>query len=203
MPALRVVFDPHLKAEYETLFKTAVVSEQGKHYAGPVVKRILAGKSRYEAVAKVIGCPWWFVGAIHHMEASNDFNKHIHNGDPLSKKTTHVPAGRPAGNPPWTWEESAIDAFSVCMHFDKWHDWSIAGALWQFERMNGLGYRQYHPSVKSPYLWSLSSCYTKGKYSSDGHFDPNLVSQQLGVAVVLKELFASGIATDPSKSNSK
>lgn len=189
MTALRVVFDPNLKKEYEVLFSTAKLSERGLHYSDPILKKIMAGKPRYEAVAKIVGCPWWLVGVIHHMEASNDFSKHLHNGDPLAKQTVHVPAGRPPGKPPWTWEASAIDALNECRHFNKWHDWSLSGCLWQIELFNGLGYRQYHPMVKSPYLWSMTNIYKKGKYTSDGHFDPEAVSTQLGVAAIMKRGF--------------
>ena len=41
---------------------------------------------------------------------SLDFNRHLHNGDPLSSRTTHIPQNRPVkGKPPFTWEESTID----------------------------------------------------------------------------------------------
>ena len=29
---------------------------------------------------------------------------------------------------------------------------------------NGWGYRLYHPNVKTPYLWSYTDKYSKGKY---------------------------------------
>ena len=39
------------------------------------------------------------------------FDQHLHNGDPLSGRTTHVPPGRPRpASPPFTWEQSAHDA---------------------------------------------------------------------------------------------
>ena len=58
--------------------------------------------------------PWYVVGLIHTMESSGNFAAHLHNGDPLSARTTHVPAGRPkAGAPPFTWEESATDALTM------------------------------------------------------------------------------------------
>jgi hypothetical protein len=67
----------------------------------------------------------------------------------------------------------------------RWHDWSVAGVMFKLEQYNGWGYRQFHPGVLSPYLWSFSQHYQKGKYVADGHFDPAAVSQQCGAAVLL------------------
>ena len=52
--------------------------------------------------------PWFFLGVIHAMESRFNFERHLHNGDPLSARTVRVPKGFPkAGNPPFTWEVSA------------------------------------------------------------------------------------------------
>ncbi len=97
------------------------------------------------------------------MEASQNFTRHLHNGDPLTARTRQVPAGRPrTGNPPFTWEASATDALTLD-GFNSWTDWTVAGALFKLERFNGSGYRLYHPQVKSPYLWSFSNHYTEGQ----------------------------------------
>ncbi len=40
----------------------------------------------------------------------------------------------------------------------------------------------------SPYLWSGSNHYRRGKYRSDGEWDPDLVSRQIGSAVLLRRL---------------
>ncbi len=45
-------------------------------------------------VAEKTGVPWELIGAIHFRESSLDFNKCLHNGDPLGQKTVRVPAGR-------------------------------------------------------------------------------------------------------------
>jgi hypothetical protein len=65
--------------------------------------------------------------------------------------------------------------------------------LFKLEQYNGWGYRQYHHDVPSPYLWSFSSHYTKGKYVADGHFDANAVSQQCGGAVLLRRMTDRGL----------
>ena len=47
--------------------------------------------------------------------------------------------------------------------------------------------------VPTPYLWSFSNMYVKGKYVADHKFDPNAVSAQCGSALMLKSLQASGL----------
>jgi lysozyme family protein len=132
------------------------------------------------------------IALIHSLEASLNFTTHLHNGDPLTARTIHVPKGHPkTGTPPFKWEDSALDALSLA-GFDEHTDWSLPGILFAFEAYNGWGYRQYHPSVLSPYLWSYSNHYTKGKYVADGHFDPDVKSDQCGAAVLLKYLTSVG-----------
>ena len=135
--------------------------------------------------------PWWFVAVLHDLEASRDFGAHLHNGDPLTHRTVNVPRNRPPGNPPFTFEESARDALTF-EGFAHVADWSISHALFRFERFNGFGYRNPSIDIPSPYLWSFSQHYTRGKFSSDGHFEPTLVSQQCGAGVLLRALVDGG-----------
>jgi lysozyme family protein len=177
-----------LAKEYSLLYESCLIRPNRKAAVGQVVRRLTANRPRYEKVAKALKMPWYVVAVIHNMEAGGDFKRHLHNGDPLSARTTHVPAGRPkAGKPPFTWEASAIDALTG-QGLGTWKDWSIPGALYKLEGYNGWGYRDHHPTVKSPYLWSFSNHYTKGKYVADGRFSPTAVSQQVGAAVLLKQL---------------
>lgn len=175
-------------AERTVTTKTLLESMQVKKFRlvelNTLVARIVSNKARYEVVQKHLGTPWYVVGAIHYREASLSFNRHLHNGDPLSKRTVNVPAGRPtAHDGPFTWEESAIDAlrdrkFSRTMSLDE-----ILDGL---EKYNGLGY--FKKGLPSPYIWSWSNQYTKGKYVKDGKFDANFVDQQCGVAPLIVEL---------------
>lgn len=187
-----VVWGPALQAEYEKLMSTCVVNPNAP--IGPRSQTMLANVERYRKTGAWLSIPWTFIAVVHQMEAGGRFDRHLHNGDPLGARTIHVPKGRPTAEPaaghgkPYTWEESARDALINCKGLGKVQDWSIGKMLYLLEGYNGYGYRQYHPTVLSPYLWSYTNHYTKGKYSSDGHFDPNLVSQQLGAAVYLKIL---------------
>jgi lysozyme family protein/cell wall-associated NlpC family hydrolase len=177
-----------LRQEYSVLYESLLVRPTRKAGVDQTAKRLSANKARYEKVAKALKMPWYVVAVIHSLEAGGDFSRHVHNGDPLSARTTHVPAGRPkTGKPPFTWEQSAIDALTY-QGFGKWKDWSVPGMLYKLEGYNGFGYRDHHPTVKSPYLWSFSNHYAKGKYVADGRFSASAVSAQCGAAVLLKRL---------------
>ena len=69
--------------------------------------------------------------------------------------------------------------------------------LFRFEKYNGFGYRSH--GIASPYLWSYSNQYTKGKYVRDGKWDANAVSLQCGAALLVKELVARGAVTAPAR----
>ena len=59
------------------------------------VDEIKAARSRYERVSGITLVPWQVIGVIHSREADCDFHCHLHNGDPLTGRTIHVPKGRP------------------------------------------------------------------------------------------------------------
>jgi lysozyme family protein len=177
-----------LKSEYQHLWNTCKVRPQRRSAANEIADRIVRSRRRYEAAGKTHGVPWYVVGIIHQLEGSGNFKTHLHNGDPLTARTVRVPAGRPrSGHPPFTWEFSASDAL-VHDGLNRWTDWSIPGTLFVFERFNGFGYRSPSIAINSPYLWSFSNHYTKGKFTGDGHYDPGTVSAQCGAGVLLLEL---------------
>jgi lysozyme family protein len=181
-----------LSSDYQLLFDSCLIRPERAPVVNQVAARIVANRGRYERVGKPLGIPWYVVGLIHTMESSMNFSTHLHNGDPLTARTKRVPAGRPpTGEPPFTWEESASDALTL-REFPKWKDWSVPGILYKLEEYNGFGYRDHHPDVPSPYLWSFSNHYTRGKYVADGSFSPTAVSQQCGAAVLLKRLAQIG-----------
>lgn len=189
-----LVLNDGLRQEYEKLFESCSVRPQHQAEIDAAVKKMIANKARYAALSATSGVPWPLIAVLHELECSQGFNKHLHNGDPLSAKTVQVPKGRPPGNPPWTWEVSATDALTI-EGWTKWKDWSVAGTLFKLESYNGTGYRLYHPSVKSPYLWSYSNHYIAGKYKADGVFSSTLVSKQPGTAALLRRLAEKGEAS--------
>jgi lysozyme family protein len=176
-----------LRPEYERLFNSCVIKPSKFTEIDAIANGIIANKDRYEAIGKPLNIPWYFIGITHNMECGLSFKKHLHNGDPLTAKTKQVPKGRPLGTPPFTFEESAKDAL-LLEKLDQVTDWSIPGVLFVFEKFNGFGYRKKSINIPSPYLWSYSNHYTKGKFSADGKYDPNLVSKQAGTATILRRL---------------
>lgn len=182
-----------LRAEYAQLWSSMVVTRTKVPAADAICQRIVSNRRKYEAVQQATNVPWFVVAVIHSLESGLNFGTHLHNGDPLTRRTTHVPAGRPAeGNPPFTWEYSAADALRM-KAFDKNTDWSPERIAYLLESYNGWGYRMYHPGTLSPYLWSFSNHYRSGKYVADGKWDQAAVSQQCGAMVLLKRLEAAGV----------
>lgn len=177
-----------LKDEYQLLFDNCEINLDKLSSVESIVNKIVLNQTRYEEVGNDLGIPWFFIGAIHNMESSLNFNCHLHNGDPLNQRTTHVPVGRPVnGQAPFTWEESAIDSL-IFQRLNQWNDWSLSGILYKTEAYNGWGYRNNHPEVLSPYLWCGSNLYSRGKYVADGRWSDTAVSNQIGAAVILRRL---------------
>lgn len=157
------------------------------------VKHCRVHRSRYALLERTYGVPWFVIAVIHSLEASLKFSAHLHNGDPLTARTVNVPAGRPlfrAGNPPFTWEASAVDALAMKGWLNL-NDWTLATILERLERYNGLGYR--NKGLNSPYLWSGTNHHTRGKYTRDGVYDPDAVSKQAGCVVLLDALERAGL----------
>jgi lysozyme family protein len=177
--------------EYVDLWRTCKVRRQRLAEVDRIVDRIKANKRRYVKAGKPHGVPWHVVGVIHMLEGSGSFSTHLHNGDPLTARTVQEPKGRPRkGRPPFTWEASASDAL-VFDGLSRWTNWTLPGTLFVLERFNGFGYRP--KNINTPYLWSFSNHYTKGKFVRDKVFDSNAVSRQCGAAVLLKRLVARGM----------
>jgi len=147
-------------------------------------KRLVSAKARYQTVASKTGVPWFIVAVIHEREASQSWSANIAQGDPWTEVSVHVPAGR---GPFLSWEGAAVDALSNCAPYAaRWTDWSAGGALTLLETYNGTGYA--NKGLPSPYIWSGTDQYEKGKYVSDGKFDPEAIDKQLGCAGLIRTM---------------
>ena len=180
-----------LADEYAALFKTAQIRPEHRESADWHLTMLRQSKERYSRVGERSGVPWYFIGIVHGLEASFNFRAHLHNGDyPLNQRTRQVPAGRPLRwLPPSDWESSAADALRI-MGFAHAEDWSLPRILYRIEAFNGFGYRRMGRAT--PYLWSFTTLYDRGKYVADGKFNPQARSQQCGAAAVLKLLAEAG-----------
>jgi lysozyme family protein len=175
-----------VRKKYAQMWASMSIREDRSSAIDGVVKRILANKTRYEEVADKARVPWFLIAILHYRESNLSFSKHLHNGDSLKNRTYRVPAGRPlVGEPPYTWEESALDALAM-KGLHNITDWSIERIIYEAIRYNGFGYE--YRGLPSPYAWSGSNHYTAGKFIRDHVFDERHVDKQLGVLPILKRL---------------
>lgn len=162
-----------------------------------VISGIVRDKEKYLEVQQMrtSGVPYFITGGIHERESSRNFTKHLHEGSPLIHRTRYVPKNRlpPPKNPPYEWRDSAEDAFYILKREDKvdWND--EKAAIHAIIGFNGWGYAKYHPEVQSPYAYSGTTKYVRGKYVSDGRFDPLAVDKQAGVVAIWKRMIERGI----------
>ncbi|MGQ0801349.1 MAG: hypothetical protein ACT4NL_14725 [Pseudomarimonas sp.] len=175
-----------LGSEYRRLFDTLEVRSTRSAEVERHADRALSLQPRYLSIGDPINVPWYFIAAVHMRESSFRVDRHLHNGDPLTAKTVRVPPNRPlTGTPPYTFEQSASDALGM-KSLEKVKDWSLPHLLFKLEAYNGFGYRSR--GLPSPYLWSFSHHYQRGKFVADGQFDPAAVDKQCGAATLLRRL---------------
>lgn len=157
-----------------------------------------AAKARYISVQDKTGVPWYMIALIHERESDQDWHTHLHNGDSLQHFTHHVPAGRPivGHGPPFSWEESAIDALRY-QGLHKIVDWRLEKIAYYLEEYNGWGYFAHH--VPSAYLWAGSNVYAAGKYTGDGKWSANAVDIQPGCMPLLKAMMTIDGSIQPKR----
>lgn len=141
------------------------------------IPRILAARNRYELIQAQTGVHWVFVASSHYREANLNFSCQLAQGDPLNRVSKNYPYTGPFK----TFEEGTYDALvRQAPYAARNKNWSMPFLLTLEEAYNGLGYARM--GIPSPYVWSGTTEYTKGKYIRDRVFDPNTVDKQLGVA---------------------
>jgi lysozyme family protein len=162
---------------------------------------IITNKDRYIDVERASdGVPYPLLGVLHDRESSMDFNTYLGNGQRLNMRTTIEPDGRgpfcqtlPATQAQF--KAGCLDALKidgligVRQDTDRWEpgrfwgSWPIEKMIFYAEKLNGLGY--WYKGMPSPYIWGGSNIQVRGKYVSDGVFDPNEMDTQLGCAPIL------------------
>ncbi|WBT38114.1 MULTISPECIES: hypothetical protein [Hyphomicrobium] len=185
--------------DYRRLFATCEIRSEKRSEVMWYVSKITDPTRRkaYDQVFEETCVPWYFVAIIHGMECGFDMQSHLHNGDSLKKKTVQVPKGRPAQwLPPSDWVSSAVDALRYDK-LDEKPDWTLAHMLYRWEAYNGWRSRLLY-KINTPYLWSFSNHYTKGKFVADNVWDSNAVSKQCGAAVMLRGLVEAGHVAAPA-----
>jgi len=154
----------------------------------PAAGRLVSpsAKTQYQAVERRTSVPWFFIAVVHERESSQNWAGSLAQGDPWNKVSVHVPIGR---GPFASWADAAVDALESCPPYaGRNHDWSVGGILTMLEQYNGLGYAMR--GLPSPYVWSGTDQYSRGKFVRDGFYDPNKVDTQLGCAGLLMAMRA-------------
>lgn len=191
-----MTFTDAVRREYAELWAGMEIRPERQAVVAKAAREILDAKMTYREIEDATGVPWWWVGITHRLEARGNFKCHLHNGDPLTARTRQVPKGRPkTGKPPFSWEDSACDAL-ISHGLEDVKDWTIPRAAYEFERYNGFGYRKPGKPA-SPYLWSMTNHYTRGKYVADGKYSPTAVSAQCGAMALLAEIMKLDTSVTP------
>jgi lysozyme family protein len=188
-----------IAGEYRELFASCKIRPERAATINDFANRMLdpANRKRYEKIYEETCIPWYFVAGIHALEATFNFRTHLHNGDSLKARTHNIPPNRPPEwNPPNEWEASAIDALTM-KKYDKETSWTLPEICYRWEKYNGVRSRMEH-NIHTPYLWSFSQHYTKGKFVRDNVWSDDAVSQQPGAAVLLRKLVDMGAVTLPA-----
>lgn len=147
-----------------------------------IARKLMRYKAQYLAVEARSGVPWFVIAALHNRESDANFATYLGNGEPLDRKTTLIPKAR---GPFDSWEAGAADALALD-GLDQVKTWSPERACFEIEKFSGFGYRKR--GVRSPYLWSFSNHYARGKYIADGHFSSTRVDEQCGAIPILKAI---------------
>jgi lysozyme family protein len=159
-------------------------------------------KARYEKVAEKVHLPAMLIAALHNMESNMNFDRYLHNGDPLGEMTSNEPVGILFRKDQW--EESAIHALGgnirdnngtpSMKYFQDIREelgitedtTDIGKMLTLAEKYNGLGYR--YKGLQSAYIYGGTNVMNHGKFVADGEFDPNVTSKRIGVASMLMKV---------------
>jgi len=184
---------------HEKLWDSAKINPSQVFRIDKSISIYLENKQKYVNIEKmrVGGVPSAIVFTLHGRESTWHFGKHLHEGSRLTGRTRYVPKGRPKASPKnghtYTFEESAEDALYKLKDMES-VNWSRCNdALYNIEKYNGLGYLRYHRDVNSPYLWSGTQHYRKGKYVADGRFSSTAIDKQLGTCALLLRMQSRGI----------
>ena len=172
----------NVKQEYGNLWDNMKIEDADD--VDRAAENAVNNKARYQRVEKVANVPWAVIAALHMRESGADFKTYLGNGEPLTRKTRLVPKGR---GPFKDWEAGAIDALKFDSLDDiMTEDWSIEMVAYACEKFNGFGYR--NKGINSPYLWSKSNNYDRGKYVADGKWSASAVDAQVGTMPMLKRM---------------
>ena len=171
-----------LEPEYNNLLARMRITRHAEAtiIAGKLLQFVKEGK--YAEVSEKLGIPQLFIATSFEREASSDFRLSPAQGDPWNEVSRHVPKGL---GPYQSWMASAISTYtSERLDQIGKENWTWARLCYEGELFNGFGYRAH--GVHTPYDWSGTSNYARGKFTGDHRFDFTVADQQLGIIPVAR-----------------
>jgi len=181
--------------EYAHRWDAMQIVSSHQHELDHAAATLLAGKDKLTAASEAVWAqqnqtrfskiPWYMLGVILWRERDLSvplFEAYLGNGQSIRHRTTIVPRGR---GPFPTFEAGVVDAVKID-GLDRVLDWRLEKMLYYCEALNGAGYA--NRGVPSPYIWSFTNQYIKGKFDYDGHYNPSLVDPQPGCAALFSTL---------------
>lgn len=144
----------------------------------------------YEQISIETGVPPALIAALHYRESACNFGTYLHNGQPLGEPTTMVPENIYFDN----FHDAAVAALNNAQEqkgISLAPDSDIVLMMTFAELYNGTGYTDYH-DMASPYVFSGTEVYEKGKYVSDGSFNSEAVDKQPGVYILVMSVVDEG-----------
>lgn len=166
---------PQYKAEWDRM----VINLSREREFETLAKFAINHKETYLDIEKETGVTWPHLAVLHRRESDANFNTYLGNGDPLNRKTVHVPRGR---GPFKSFLDGAIDALRLD-GLSSVTDWRLEKILYYCEIFNGAGYNNM--GMPSPYIWGGTNIQVPGKYVRDGVFDHHAMDTQPGCAPIL------------------
>jgi lysozyme family protein len=175
-----------LDGEYSKLLASMVIDTKRGAELEARAKVILAcaADENWQMVTAATGVPRLWGMASFERESASNYARSPAQGDPWRAVSTHVPRGL---GPYKSWAAAAVAAYRVD-HLDKVGaaNWTWARACYEGELFNGFGYRAH--GIHTPYLWSWTNVYTRGKFVADGRFDAAEKDQQCGMIPLMVAL---------------
>jgi len=184
--------------DQDSRWQAATVNPKARIALDVAVAQYQRNEWRYQQIANMRPgtVPPQVLFCLHMRESDCNFKCSPAQGDSLQHRSIHVPKGRiPDKEPPYTFEQAAIDSYFNVDRLDLQNWKTTKGTLDAITAFNGWGpeYRGY----PSGYTWAGTSVYRGGKFVADGHWSPITWDQQLGCAAILKAMQAKGIEVSP------
>ena len=127
-------------------------------------------------IAQKTGLPPELIAAIHYRESTGNFDATIKDGSKLPAGVSFVDDAVNISN------DANYVIFKEAYNMSA-DSVDVIAMLSIAEVHNGTGY--YKMGLNSPYLYSGTNLYTKGKYDADGHYNPDLVDKQPGIFLLI------------------